>query len=130
MTSSTLHNPKGISHRFASRGPAEPAQSDIMADVKEESKATPLQSSLLAIARPPTPTERIVADGKRKAEDDPVSPAASKRVKHDEDAAEATEQKPVEMKPIPFPEKVRDPFLSPPSRQLLRQIAYRSPFSC
>ncbi|KAL7811863.1 Bromodomain-containing protein [Trichoderma gracile] len=80
MTSSTLHNPKGISHRFASRGPADPAQSDTMADVKEE-------------------------NGKRKAEDDPVSPAASKRVKHDEDAAESTEQKPVEMKPIPFPEK-------------------------
>ncbi|KAF3073406.1 Histone acetyltransferase GCN5, partial [Trichoderma lentiforme] len=43
--------------------------------------------------------------GKRKAEDDPSSPTSSKRVKHDEDAAEEAEQKPVEMKPIPFPEK-------------------------
>lgn len=43
---------------------------------------------------------------KRKAEEEPESPSAAKRVKHDDDASEETEKKP-EMKRIPFPEKVR-----------------------
>ncbi|KAK1255098.1 hypothetical protein MKX08_009093 [Trichoderma sp. CBMAI-0020] len=47
--------------------------------------------------------------GKRKAEDEPSSPAASKRVKQDEDSVEEeTEEKSTELKLIPFPEKVCD----------------------
>ncbi|EHK39839.1 uncharacterized protein TrAtP1_006628 [Trichoderma atroviride] len=44
--------------------------------------------------------------GKRKAEDEPSSPAASKRVKQDEDSVEEeAEEKSAELKLIPFPEK-------------------------
>lgn len=48
---------------------------------------------------PPWPS----ADAKRKATEDPASPAATKRVKLNE--SPEAEKKPV-MKPIPFPEKV------------------------
>ncbi|CAI6090346.1 unnamed protein product [Clonostachys chloroleuca] len=40
---------------------------------------------------------------KRKAEEEPSSPSASKRIKQDQDAAEEVDRK--AMKPIPFPEK-------------------------
>ncbi|KAF3357523.1 Pre-mRNA-splicing factor 18 [Verticillium dahliae VDG1] len=43
-------------------------------------------------------------NNKRKASEDPSSPAASKRIKHDESAEPEPEPK-VAMKPIPFPEK-------------------------
>lgn len=45
------------------------------------------------------------ADGKRKASDEPSSPVAAKRVKHDDESAEP-EQKPAKIPAIPFPEKV------------------------
>jgi histone acetyltransferase len=49
------------------------------------------------------------ADGKRKAEEEPDSPSEAKRVKHDEESVEPSEDKKPAMKPIPFPEKVRLP---------------------
>jgi histone acetyltransferase len=49
-----------------------------------------------------------LADGKRKAEEEPDSPSDAKRVKHDEDSVEPVEEKKPVMKPIPFPEKVCD----------------------
>lgn len=41
---------------------------------------------------------------KRKASEEPESPTAAKRIKHDEDAPEEPEKEP--LKRIPFPEKV------------------------
>jgi hypothetical protein len=46
-----------------------------------------------------------VPGAKRKAEEEPSSPSASKRIKQDQDATEEVDRK--AMKPIPFPEKVR-----------------------
>lgn len=48
------------------------------------------------------------ADGKRKASDEPTSPSAAKRAKHQEDAEPdaVPDTKPVMPKRIPFPEKV------------------------
>jgi hypothetical protein len=50
----------------------------------------------------------ILQGTKRKASEDPSSPSASKRIKHAESVEPAEEQKPMAMKPIPFPEKVGD----------------------
>lgn len=76
-----------------------------MADIKEEGEAIhvlPVRALAAVLTHLP--------GGKRKAEDEPSSPAASKRVKQDEDSVEeeAEEKKPAELKLIPFPEKVRD----------------------
>lgn len=56
-----------------------------------------------------------LAGAKRKAAEEPSSPTASKRIKHDQDATEELDRK--AMKPIPFPEKVRaTPFSEGPPR--------------
>ncbi|KAL2211515.1 histone acetyltransferase [Sarocladium strictum] len=48
---------------------------------------------------------REAGHGKRKAEEEPDSPSEAKRVKHDEESVEPSEDKKPAMKPIPFPEK-------------------------
>lgn len=48
-------------------------------------------------------SDRMKDDGKRKATEDPTSPAAAKRVKHDDSAEPPPKPK---MAVIPFPEKV------------------------
>lgn len=50
-----------------------------------------------------TDSDRMKDDGKRKATEDPASPAAAKRVKHDDSAEPPPKPK---MAVIPFPEKV------------------------
>ena len=72
-----------------------------MSDVKEES----------ALKYPADSLEKLPAHSytgaKRKASEDPSSPAASKRLKHDDSAEPQEEEKKQELKPIPFPDKVR-----------------------
>jgi hypothetical protein len=50
-----------------------------------------------------TDSDRMKDDGKRKATQDPTSPAAAKRIKHDDSAEPPPKPK---MAVIPFPEKV------------------------
>jgi hypothetical protein len=75
-----------------------------MADIKEEGEAIhvlPVRALAAVLTHLP--------GGKRKAEDEPSSPAASKRVKQDEDSVEEeAEEKHAGLKLIPFPEKVCD----------------------
>lgn len=70
---------------------------------RERNKAK--KAAAAAEAEESTFSDTMKDDGKRKATEDPASPAAAKRVKHD-DSADPPPSKP-KMAVIPFPEKVR-----------------------
>jgi hypothetical protein len=85
------------------------------------------------VHRESLPIANAFVDGtKRKAEEEPSSPSAAKRIKQD-DAEDSPEEKKPALKPIPFPEKVCSarPAISPPcGKNLVSLVADSSPPTC